>query len=77
MVPQDEAPDLIGLMRKPVTVFSETTLDPEELERATRALWASCCEAVQYAGGNPSIIERIAEHARVAREKKMAEEART
>ena len=63
MAPQHEAPDLMGFdeeahhcyfMRQPST--------PEELGRAVRAVWVSCCGAVQYAGNDPTIHRLIAEY---------------
>ena len=62
--PEHEAADLIThdpaafagyhcyFKRKPAT--------PEELERAIRAVRASCCGAVRYAGTDQAVIRRLA-----------------
>jgi hypothetical protein len=39
--------------------FARQPSTAEETERACRAVWVSCCGAVQYEGSDPKILERI------------------
>jgi hypothetical protein len=41
--------------------FKKQPATGEEVERAARAVWASCCGAVQYVGEDPAIRRRITE----------------
>ena len=56
--PEDEAPDLMRT-RADGCFFVKQPETPEETERAVRAVRASCCEAVQYSGRDPAILERL------------------
>ena len=49
----DEASGSCYFRRQPVTA--------EEREQACRAVWVSCCDAVQYDGSDPAIHARIEE----------------
>jgi hypothetical protein len=62
MAPEHEAPDLMGFDQEANhCYFRKQPSTPEELERAVRAVWASCCSAVQYSGDDPRVHQRIAE----------------
>jgi hypothetical protein len=62
MAPEHEAPDLMGFDQDAShCYFKKQPLTQEELERATRAVWVSCCGAVQYSGDDPAVHRRIAE----------------
>ncbi len=58
--PEHEAPDLIR-MDKDGCYFHKQPQSVEETERATRAVWVSCCKAVRYAGRDPKVLARLAE----------------
>jgi hypothetical protein len=64
-VPELEAPDLMGHDEDPSVIyhcyFKKQPSTPEEVERAIRAVWISCCGAVQYDGDDPAILQRLAE----------------
>ena len=62
MAPEHEAPDLMGFDQEANhCYFKKQPATAEELERATRAVWASCCGAVQYSGSDPNVNRRIAQ----------------
>lgn len=57
--PPNEAPDLMHL--GDTCYFKKQPETPEEIERACRAAWASCCNQVEYVGSDPAIKLRIRE----------------
>ena len=60
--PEHEAPDLMGFDEQAShCYFKKQPSTPEELERAARAVWVSCCGAVQYSGDDPAVLRRITE----------------
>ncbi len=62
MAPEHEAPDLMGFDEEAMhCYFKKQPSTPEELERATRAVWVSCCGAVQYSGDDPGVHRRLVE----------------
>src|SRR5215216_6853106 len=62
MAPEHEAPDLMGFDEEANhCYFKKQPSTPEEFERAARAVWASCCAAVQYSGDDPAVLQRIEE----------------
>src|SRR4051794_11718743 len=67
--PEHEAPDLMAFDEQiGHCYFKKQPSTPDELERAVRAVWVSCCEAVVYDGDDPSVIERITELEREGRD---------
>ena len=62
VAPEHEAPDLMGFDQDAHhCYFKKQPVRAEEIERATRAVWVSCCGAVQYSGNDPAVHRRIAE----------------
>ena len=62
MAPEYEAPDLMGFDEEANhCYFKKQPSTPEELGRAARAVWASCCGAVKYGGDDPKVKRKIAE----------------
>ena len=70
MAPEHEAPDLMGFDEEANhCYFKKQPSTPEEFERAARAVWVSCCEAVQYSGDDQRVLQRIAELHEEARQR--------
>jgi hypothetical protein len=62
MAPEHEAPDLMGFDQETThCYFRNQPSTAEELERAARAVWVSCCGALHYSGDDPTVHRRIAE----------------
>jgi hypothetical protein len=62
LAPEHEAPDLMGFDEEAKhCYFKKQPATPEELDRAARAVWVSCCGAVRYSGSDPVVLKRIAE----------------
>jgi hypothetical protein len=63
--PENEAPDLIGFDAAAVggyhCYFKRQPQEPEELDRAIKAVWAGCCAAVRYSGTDPAIIRKLSD----------------
>ena len=60
--PEHEAPDLIASDDETGhCYFKKQPATPEETERAVRAVRASCCDAVQYCGDDPLVLQRLRE----------------
>ena len=58
--PPAQAPDLMAFSeRRNQCYFKRQPTTPGETERACRAAWASCCNAVQYHGTDAAIQDRI------------------
>jgi hypothetical protein len=65
MAPVHAAPDLMGFDEKVGhCYFKKQPSTPEELEQAARAVWVSCCQAVQYSGDDSEIKRMIDEYDR-------------
>lgn len=60
MAPEHEAPDLMQ-SDNDGCYFHKQPESMEETERASRAVWVSCCGAVQYAGSDSKILARLKE----------------
>lgn len=61
--PEHAAPELMGFDEEARhCYFKRQPSTPEELEHAVRAVWVSCCEAVQYSGDDPTVARLIAEY---------------
>src|SRR5262245_33271537 len=62
MAPEHEAPDLMGFDQElNHCYFKKQPSSPDELERAIRAVWSSCCGALYYSGDDPAVSRRLAE----------------
>jgi hypothetical protein len=62
MAPEQEAPDLMGFDQGAHhCYFKKQPSTPDELERAIRAGWSSCCGALYYSGSDPAVPRRLAE----------------
>lgn len=60
--PEAQAPELMAFDEATGSCyFRRQPATASEAEQACRAVWASCCDAVQYDGGDPTIVARIAE----------------
>ncbi len=60
--PEHEAPELMAFDEERFSCyFRRQPETPEEVEHAIRAVWASCCRAVRYAGNDPKILKRLRE----------------
>lgn len=60
--PEAEAPELMAFdEERGSCYFRRQPETREEIERACQAVWASCCEAVQYDGDDPTILARLHE----------------
>jgi len=60
--PEHEAPDLMGFDQEVLhCYFRKQPSTPDELERAIRAVWSSCCGALYYSGNDPAVPGRLAE----------------
>jgi len=59
--PESEADELMAHDESGHCFFRTQPTNPEQVDAAIRALWASCCGAVRYAGKDQSILARIAE----------------
>ena len=60
--PEHEAPDMIGYdEERQHCYFKKQPSTPEEIDRALRAVWVSCCQAVRYDGNDPNVEKRISE----------------
>ena len=61
LAPENEAPDLIGNVKKPYyhCFFKRQPATEEEIYQACRACRVSETEAIRYAGRNPEIILRL------------------
>ncbi|HTB97711.1 MAG TPA: hypothetical protein VK716_11925 [Terracidiphilus sp.] len=59
--PESEADELIAHDESGYCFFSTQPTNLEQVDAAIRALWASCCGALRYAGKDQSILARIAE----------------
>src|SRR5215471_1998896 len=58
--PEAQAPDLMAHdEERGHCYFARQPSTPDETERACRAVWVSCCGAVQYEGSDPEILERV------------------
>ena len=63
MAPEHAAPELMGFDEEARhCYFKRQSSTPDELERAVRAVWVSCCGAVQYSGDDANIRRLIAEY---------------
>ena len=66
MVPEHEAPDLMGFFDggeagPPCShcYFKKQPTTPEETERAINAMRFACCGALRYGGDDQSLIDRL------------------
>ena len=63
--PEHEAPELMAHAKGGDLIyhcyFRRQPETPEEVEHAIRAVFVSCCGAVQYGGSDPSILNRFEE----------------
>lgn len=59
--PESEAEGLMAHDGSGHCFFKTQPKNPEQVDAAIRALWASCCGAIRYAGNDQSILVRIAE----------------
>lgn len=59
--PESEAEGLMAHDGSGHCYFKTQPKNPEQVDAAIRALWASCCGAIRYAGSDQSILVRIAE----------------
>lgn len=63
MAPEAEAPDLMAFDETESSCFfRRQPTTPDELDRAIRAVWASCCRAVRYRGSDTNVQRRLADH---------------
>jgi hypothetical protein len=58
--PENVAPDLIDGGTSQHCRFVRQPETPQELDRAIRAVWASCVSCVRYGGRNPDVLRRLA-----------------
>lgn len=58
--PEHEAPDLIRTEEDGCYFFKQPTTEAE-LDRATRAVFVACCDAVRYVGKDPRVLQQLAE----------------
>lgn len=63
--PEREAPDLMAHEDSEETgyhcYFRKQPSTPEQLDQAIRAVWVSCCGAVQYGGEDPDVLRRLSQ----------------
>ena len=59
MAPHQEAPELMGLDEATGCYFRRQPQNTEEVAHAVEAVWASCVEALRYAGNVPEVLERL------------------
>jgi|SRR5882724_11315489 len=60
LAPENQAPDLMGFDKKEQhCYFKKQPSTPEELDRALKAVFVSCCDAVHYGGDDPAVKERL------------------
>jgi hypothetical protein len=58
--PEAEAPDLMAFdEERGSCYFRRQPETAEEIDRACRAVEVSCCDAVQYDGDDPHILQRL------------------
>jgi ferredoxin len=58
--PEAEAPELMSFDDASGSCyFHRQPVTPEELTHATMAVWASCCSAVTYSGGDPQVLTQL------------------
>src|SRR5215470_3981897 len=60
--PEHSAPHLIRFHNEDYQCyFFRQPAAPEEISRAIRALWTSCCGALRYGGTDPEVLKRLAD----------------